>query len=128
MSKHKKPLKKTVKTGLRPLPPNTIDVFSQKKIDQWEKRIDRILNGNSLSSKDNFLLNYSLEVCRFRLAFENKEDTNAIHDRIKEIAEEVGNFELDSEDLQAINRLFRDKKKDELERLLERLESKAKTN
>lgn len=124
MVKYAKPKKRTEKKGLRPLPPYTIDTFPQKKVEKGEERLKRILNGNSLTPGGEFLRRYSLTVCRFRLAQENKQSTDAIYREICKLEEEAYDFEFKEEDLAAMNRIFREKKISELENLQEKLKEK----
>jgi len=123
--KYAKPQKRTEKKGLRSLPSQTIDTFPQRKMERGEERLERILNGNSLTPGEEFLRRYSLVVCRFRLAQENRQDTNAIYREICQLENEAYSFEFEKDDLTALNRVFRDKRLQELERLFEKLKEKV---
>ena len=127
MVKHAKPLKRTQQKGLRPLPPRTPDVFPEKKAKRGEEEIERILDGNSLNSKQEFLCKYLLVVCRFRLAQENKEYSSNIYREIKHLEGETYNFGLKPEDLIVFNRVLRDKNKSDIGRILEKLKEKEET-
>jgi len=123
VAKRTEPLKRTQQKGLRPLPPRTPDVFPKRKTKRGEEEIERVLNRNPLNLKEKFLCKYILMVCRFRLAWENKQDTSKIYREINRLEKsEAHNLGFKSEDLIALNRVLRDKNKPDLERILEKLE------
>jgi hypothetical protein len=116
--------RRTEKRGLRT--PSTLDNFPQKKIQKWTEKLQDMLSHNGLVRKDRFLLEYARTVCRFRLAVIKSEDTMPFLREINKLANRGHSFGFDQEDFQAINRIFRDKGKGELEQYCQILEAKQR--
>jgi hypothetical protein len=117
-------VKRTEKRGLRT--PSTLDNFPQKKIQKWTERFQEILADNNLLEKDLFLLKYAQAVCQFRLAVIGSGDSTPLLKVINGLANRGHSLGFNQEDFQAINRIFRDKGKGELEQYCRTLEARQR--
>jgi hypothetical protein len=105
-------VKRSQKIGLRPSPLS----FSSKKITKAQEEVDRIIKGDIINDKEKFLRRYFLEVCRFRIAQENKTEGSLIYKKIKKLQDQaIDSFGFTKEYLISLNVVFRDKTKSEIE-------------
>jgi len=116
--------RRTEKRGLRT--PSTLDNFPQKKIQRWTEKFQEILSNNNLLEKDKFLLGYARAVCQFRLAVIESGNTAPFLKTINGLADNGHALGFCQEDFWAINRIFRDKSKGELEHYCQIMESRQR--
>ena len=111
MTKHGKD-KNTKRT---PRGPSSLDVFPQKEKQKWAENLQEILNKDALFEKDIFLLRYAQTTCKFRLAVVASEDTAPFWTKINDLVKEGLLLGFTREDFLAINLVFREKAKSDLE-------------
>ena len=112
MTKHAKG-KKNKKRWLKG--PSALGAFPREKKQKWAEGLQEILNKDALFEKDIFLLQYAQTICRFRLAVVVSEDTAPFWTKINDLVKEGLLFGFTQEDFLAINLIFREKGKSDLE-------------
>lgn len=120
--KKRKVLKRTERKGLRR--PSFRDNFSFKKVAKWEERFKNLLIEGG--EKANGLMEYGTVVCRFRLAVitSQSQDAQFWLREIDRLENKLHTLGFSQDDLWAINRVFRDKAREELEYFVHSLEEK----
>ena len=111
MTKHAKE-KKLKRVLGRPSP---LDAFPLEEKQKWAETLQKILDKDILLKEDRFLLQYAQAICRFRLATITSEDTAPFWEKINNLADKGHSLGFSQEDLLAINLIFRDKGKVDLE-------------
>ena len=126
MAKYANPKKRIEKKGLRRPATFTRDDFSLRKLQKWESKLQEMLTDHIvLNNEEEFLLNYSLAVCQFRLAIIDSRDSQPLLREIDRLENGGHNLGFQQEDLWAINRVFRDKERRELEEVYQILKTKT---
>ncbi|MFH1841221.1 MAG: hypothetical protein ABH800_00345 [Candidatus Nealsonbacteria bacterium] len=111
---------RTVRKGLREVKEYKGDNFPVGKVEKWDKIIQKLLSNNAVpDEKNNFLKEYILSVCEFRI---NKDQ--ASYEKIRHLEDKGERIGFNIEDLGAINRVFLNRPQEELKEVIQTIGDK----